>query len=328
MDILSRALIERQPLLDADPVHKGALRLFNGFIEGLPGLAVDLYADALLLHNQSQLPRRLDAEISRAVDFYRSRLPWLSAGLLKTRRSPDAEERRGRVLFGDALPRKVSEHGVWYALDLRLNQDASLYLDTRSLRAWLIAHSAGQRVLNTFAYTGSLGAACLAGGARQVLQLDLNRQFLNLANETYALNGFAVQRADLVSADFFVYTAQLRRTGALFDLILLDPPFFSETRGGRVDLVAESERLVNKIRPLAADGGRIVVINNALFLSGKEFLAGLERLGADGFLTLEEIVPVAEDFSGFPSTSVGQPPADPAPFNHSTKIAVLRVKRK
>ena len=49
---------------------------------------------------------------------------------------------------------------------------------------------------------------------------------------------------------------------------------------------------------------------------------------ADGYLTIEQLVPIPEDVRGFAATRVGEPPADPAPFEHATKIAILRVRRK
>lgn len=97
----------------------------------------------------------------------------------------------------------MNEFGVRYALDLTMNQDASIYLDTRNLRGWLLSNSRGKRVLNTFAYTGSLGAAALAGGAVQVVQLDLNARFMLLARRTYALNGFQSRDQDFLTGDFF-----------------------------------------------------------------------------------------------------------------------------
>jgi 23S rRNA (cytosine1962-C5)-methyltransferase len=93
--------------------------------------------------------------------------------------------------------RRVRENGVWYALDLQANRDAGLYLDTRSLRRWLKERMAGARVLNTFAYTGSLGVAALAGGAARVVHVDLKRDFLNIARTSYTLNGFAIHRRGL-----------------------------------------------------------------------------------------------------------------------------------
>ena len=48
----------------------------------------------------------------------------------------------------------------------------------------------------------------------------------------------------------------------------------------------------------------------------------------DGYLKIKELIPVPEDFTGYPETRLNKPITDPAPFNHSTKIAVLEVKRK
>jgi 23S rRNA (cytosine1962-C5)-methyltransferase len=75
------------------------------------------------------------------------------------------------------------------------------------------------------------------------------------------------------------------------------------------------------------DSGRLVSINNALFVSGADYLMEMKDLCADGYLSLEEILPVPQDFIGCAGSATAWP-ADPAPFNHPTKIAVLRVRRK
>jgi 23S rRNA (cytosine1962-C5)-methyltransferase len=108
----------------------------------------------------------------------------------------------------------------------------------------------------------------------------------------------------------------------------VDPPFFSTTPKGALDLNMDSARLINKVRPLINDGGWLVSINNALYVSGREYLERLEALCADGYLRIAEFIPVPEDFTGYPQTRSGVAITDPAPFNHSTKIAVLEVKRK
>jgi 23S rRNA (cytosine1962-C5)-methyltransferase len=118
----------------------------------------------------------------------------------------------------------------------------------------------------------------------------------------------------------------MRRLSQRFDCVFLDPPFFSMSSKGRVDMVADSARLINKARPLVSPGGYLVAVNNALFVSGRDYMATLERLCADGYLSVEELVLVPADVTGYPQTIRRSPPADPAPFNHSTKIAVLRVK--
>jgi 23S rRNA (cytosine1962-C5)-methyltransferase len=180
--------------------------------------------------------------------------------------------------------------------------------------------------LNTFAYTGSLGVAAMAGGASRVTQTDRNRQFLNLAKDSYSLNGFPIHKGDFVAQDFFPAVAGFKATRQLFDCIIIDPPFFSTTSKGRVDLEKESTRLINKVRPLINDGGILIAINNALYVSGQEYMRSLEELCKDGYLKIRELISVPEDFIG--CDRVGEPITDPAPFNHSTKIAILDVKRK
>jgi 23S rRNA (cytosine1962-C5)-methyltransferase len=65
-----------------------------------------------------------------------------------------------------------------------------------------------------------------------------------------------------------------------------------------------------------------------LFISGQAYLAALESLCADGYLAIHELVPVPLDVTGYPQTISRSPPADPAPFNYPTKIAILKVQRK
>ena len=313
-------------MIDAE--HTVALRLFNGFLEGCPELVVDLYGHTLVLHDYTEAPEDGQGLVRQALGYLQSRLPWLQAGIVKGRNGASEEVKRGRLLFGEKPDRKVQEGGVWYALDLCMQQDTSLYLDTRNLRAWAKQTLGARSVLNTFAYTGSLGVAALAGGASRVVQMDLNRSFLNLAKTSYTLNGFPIHKEDFLSGDFWELVSRLKRAGARFDCVLLDPPFFSTTPKGRLDLNTDSARLINKVRPLINDGGWLVSVNNALYVSGKEYLELLEGLCADGYLKIAELIPVPQDFTGYPETRLGKPVTDPAPFNHSTKIAVLEVKRK
>lgn len=329
-ELLAGALAARAELFDAR--HEAAFRLFNGFTEGWPTLAADLYAQTLILHDYTAAPAAAQANkssvLAAAQQFYQARLPWLGAVLLKTHHAPTAAARNGRLLAGTTLARKVREHGVWYAVNLQLNRDASLYLDTRNLRAWALSKLRGQRVLNTFAYTGSLGVAAQAAGAARVIHLDLNRHFLNVAKTSYTLNGFPIHKPDFQTGDFWPQTSHLIGAGAQFDCVLLDPPFYAATGKGVIDVAKNYARLINKVRPLIADGGRLVAINNALFVSGAEYSGVLQTLCAEGYLMIEELIPVAEDFTGYNTTRVAGSVTDPAPFNHATKIAVLRVRRK
>ncbi len=328
---LLQALASREDRA-SDP-HDSAFRAFAGFYEGYAPLVLDVYGRTLLAFDRSETSDGNETMVRDALRLVRDRWPWIDAAVWKVRRAADRERRNGVVIYGDAalLSRKIVENGVRYAVDLTLNRDASFYLDTRALRVWAKAELAGQRVLNAFAYTGSLGVAARAAPAAEVIQLDLNRSFLEIGKRSYALNGFEVRRAQFRIGDFFPVVSRLRREGKLFDTVIVDPPFFSATDKGRVDLEQSQDSILNKVRPLIGEGGRLVVVNNALFVSGADFLRQLESLCADGYLALEQTLPVPDDVIG--TTHPSHPPsdalpADPTPFNHSTKIAILRARRK
>lgn len=311
-----------------DTRHDGALRLFNGFYEGDPHLVVDLYARTLVIFNHAEPPEGGQAAAQAAQEFFLSHLPWVDVIVLKTRHADTLEGKHGILVYGEKPDRRVREHGIWYAIDLMITQDATLYLDTRLLRQWASQNLEGKDVLNTFAYTGSLGVAARAGGAQRVVHLDLNRRFLNIAKTSYTLNGFPIHKPDFQTGDFWTQTSHARRLGERYDCVFLDPPFFSLTPKGRVDLIGDSARLINKVRPLVKHGGCLVAVNNALFVSGADYMQALEELCVDGYLSIEELIPVPADVTGYPQTTHRSPPVDPAPFNHSTKIAVLRIRKR
>ena len=82
---------------------------------------------------------------------------------------------------------------------------------------------------------------------------------------------------NFVTEDVFRVLSKLKSRGSLVDLVLLDPPFFSQTDAGTVDLVQEPLRLLDKVQPLVGHNGRIVLVHNALFLSGNSLHEALSR---------------------------------------------------
>ena len=323
---LYNALQQRSRLIQ--PAADTALRLFNGFLEGDPRWVIELFGKTLVIndHLDGEDP---DLQIIQEIgELYRDWLPDLKTCLHKHRYASQPDYKRGRIIFGDQLTKEICETGVQYALNLMINQDSSFYLDTRYLRIWLLENMKEKTVLNTFAYTGSLGVAALAGGARHLTQVDLNRRFLDVSKVSCQLNDISLEKMRFMVGDFYRAVGNLKQNDHLFDCVILDPPFFSATDAGRIDLINQNARLINKVKPLVAHQGYLIVVNNALFLSGQAFIEMLEELCADRYMGIETIIPVPQDVVGFEETIVSKPPTPVAPFNHSTKIVALQVKRK
>jgi 23S rRNA (cytosine1962-C5)-methyltransferase len=74
--------------------------------------------------------------------------------------------------------------------------------------------------------------------------------------------------------------------------------------------------------------GFLAVVNNALYLSGEDFMGEIIALCQSPYLQFESIIQIPLDITGYPETIMDSPPKDPAPFNHPTKIVILKVFRK
>lgn len=325
-ELLEKCFAPRRQLMDLE--HRSAFRLFNGFYEGLSGLTVDIFGTSLVICDHRDDPDSFEEEISLIKQFSIEIFPWITAILVKSRNANDPIKRRGILIYGEQPERSIVENGISYVLDLRINQDSGFYLDTRNLRQWLKQNMAGKTILNTFSYTGSLGVAALAGGASRVIQTDNNAIFLNLARKSCIENNLRFRPTDFLEMDFFNMVDRFKTSKTLFDCVILDPPFFSVSESGKVDLVSESMRLINKVRPLVAHDGWLITINNSLFVPGSTVMTQINTLSQSGYLQLGSIIPVPEDVTGYPDSILSLPPADPTPFNHPTKITVLKVFRK
>ena len=212
------------------------VRLVHGESDGLPGLVVDAYdgwcvtqftsagaeywrqtvIDALMAAGAKGVFDRSDVEVRR-----REGLPMEgTVGVLAGGEPPDLIE--------------IHEGAIRYLVDVRKGHKTGFYLDQRDARAQVAALAEGREVLNCFSYTGGFGLACAAGGARCVENLDLSKSALDLAARNFALllgEGGGRCPATFTCADVFRQLRLYRDQGRQFDLIVLDPPKFAETKG-------------------------------------------------------------------------------------------------
>lgn len=307
--------------------HDKAFRLINGFTENMPNIVLEVFAKTLVYYDYSKEKNTIHP-VDQVIAAVREKLPWLESVVVKKRRVDNEISRNGRLVFGDSLDNVIKENGILYAIDLTMNQDSSFYLDTRNLRIWLKKNMAGRSILNAFAYTGSLGVAALMGEASELVQLDLNWKFLNIAKRSVELNKKQPLKSQCQRADFWTRINHFKNIGKTFDCVILDPPVYAKTQKGCINLTKNYNALINKVRPIINHNGYLITINNALFQSGQAHQEELEQLCQSGYLKIEERIDVPEDCIGDASAINEVLPSDPMPYNHSTKITILSVKKK
>lgn len=208
-----------------------ALRLVNAESDGLPGLIVDRYANFLVCQFLSA-----GAEFWRAtvVNVLQELVP--CTGIYE-RSDVDVRAKEGLptrvgVLAGEPPPAlvQIEENGARFLVDVIHGHKTGFYLDQRENRARLAEFSAGKEVLNCFAYTGGFGVMALKGGAAHVTQIDSSGPALELARQNCELNAFPSTRFTNTEADVFRALRQFRDARRQFDVIVLDPPKFAESK--------------------------------------------------------------------------------------------------
>ncbi|HOZ97200.1 MAG TPA: class I SAM-dependent methyltransferase [Niabella sp.] len=157
----------------------------------------------------------------------------------------------------------VLENGLKFIVNLDDYLDTGLFLDHRITRKMVMEQSANKRVLNLFAYTGSFSVYAAAGDASQVTTVDLSNTYINWAQRNMALNQFTdPEKYKFIAADVLQYLKALPVSS--FDLIVMDPPTFSNSK--KMDDILDIQRdhvsLINDCINTLSPGGQLYFSNN------------------------------------------------------------------
>ncbi|MEI8206411.1 MAG: class I SAM-dependent methyltransferase, partial [Kiritimatiellales bacterium] len=234
--LTGRALSPKAPLIEERTARRAvpttnAVRLVAAESDGLPGLIIDRYADWLVCQFLSAGSEHWKDTI---VELLQEIFPGLS---IYERSDVSVREKEGLpsrcgVLAGTEPPEhvEINENGMRLLVDIKGGHKTGYYLDQRDSRAAVRDWAAGRDVLNCFSYTGGFGVAALLGGAKHVLQMDSSEPALDIAKKNAELNGLDPAASEYMCGDVFKELRRFRDSRRDFDLIILDPPKFIESR--------------------------------------------------------------------------------------------------
>lgn len=242
------------------------LRLFYGPGEtshpSLKELAIDLFKDAIWI---TLWKRVKDSDLDAVCDFLERTWGDQLRGISLMDRSEIATEREAVLIRGSLGSERftVKEFGIPYRIQMIATKHPGLFLDHAPLRKFLKSTQNGKRVLNLFAYTGSLSIAAGIGGAEQVTTLDLSKATIDWAKENWREAGLEEARGDFIYGDVFEWLPKLRKRNPQFDTILCDPPSFSRSKSGTFSTQKDTARLHAAILPLLKTGGLLATSINS-----------------------------------------------------------------
>lgn len=242
-------------------------RVYDRDIPEFP-LAVDLYQDRAHLQEFDtgwQMPEEAHAQWVETVREHAAQaleLPLQNIIYkLRARQRGESQYEKTGSMGEDFV---VDEGGHRFVVNLAAYLDTGLFLDHRITRSMVQGRAAGKRFLNLFAYTGSFTVYAAAGGAASSVTVDMSNTYQDWSLRNFELNGMDLKRHKLVRADVFAYLEQAIATGEKFDLIVMDPPSFSNSKKmqGVLDVQRDHSKLINSCVELLAPGGELFFSTN------------------------------------------------------------------
>ncbi|MFH1103143.1 MAG: class I SAM-dependent methyltransferase [Pseudomonadota bacterium] len=226
---LKRAVEARRTLTSSHQFT--AFRMVNAESDGIPGLIVDRYGEFLVCQFLTAGTEFWKNEIISALNEI-----FPSKGIFE-RSDVDVRRKEGLppatgVLCGLSPPNpiEIKEGNTRFLVDVYKGHKTGFYLDQRENRMAVADYSHGADVLNAFSYTGGFGIWCLKGGAKHVTHIDTSKNALSVAKEHADINGFTSEKVTYLEADVFQVLRRFRESSHRFDIVILDPPKFIESK--------------------------------------------------------------------------------------------------
>lgn len=124
----------------------------------------------------------------------------------------------------------IEEHGLKIHVDVKKGHKTGFYLDQRDSRKAAANYAKDKSVLNCFSYTGTFALHCAANNAKEVINVDVSQTALDLAKRNLEINGLENANVKFVKEDVFQLLRKYRDEKRKFDMIILDPPKFVDSK--------------------------------------------------------------------------------------------------
>lgn len=221
----------RDELIERDGVT--GYRLIAAESDGLPGITIDKYDNYLVCQLLSAGAEYQKPHLITALKHCFADCHIYERSDVAVRKKEGLEERVG-VLHGEVPPEVVviEENGIKIRVDIVGGHKTGFYLDQRDSRQQSMKYVKDKEVLNCFSYTGGFGLYALKGGAKRVINADVSQPALDNAKMNAELNEFdtSKKRTVFLNADVFKLLREYREQGTQFDVVIMDPPKFAESK--------------------------------------------------------------------------------------------------
>jgi len=281
----------RDGLIQGGALKSNAYRLCAAEADGLPGITIDKYDQWLVLQ---LLSAGAEAWRDTIVDCLQQLFPDCH---LYERSDVDVRKKEGLEqvtgpLSGVELPQQVviEENGLQLGIDIGLGHKTGYYLDQRDSRQAITKYCHGKSVLNAFSYTGGFGVYAAAAGATEVVNVDVSDAALQQADKNLALNPATDTQVEHLKADVFQALRDFHHQGRRFDVIVLDPPKFVDSKANLMSACRGYKDINRMAAMILKPGGILMTFSCSGLLSAELF----QKVVADAALDAKRPLQIIE----------------------------------
>ena len=287
-DFFQRRIAQAVKYREKRGVSATACRLVWSESDALPGLIVDRYGDHLVVQTLTlAMDMRRDIIAAALIEILNPTC------IIERNDAPvriaEGMEPRVSVLHGEAsAPFAITIGGMEFEVDLMRGQKTGFYLDQVGSYAAVAAHAAGRRVLDCFANQGAFALACAKAGAASVTAVEISEDACENIRRNATRNSLTVDvRADNVFD--FLKAADSVGGSAPYDLIILDPPSFTRSKGKLEDALRGYKDIHLRALKLLAPDGMLATFCCSHHVSRGDFLHMINDATVDTKRTLRQI---------------------------------------
>lgn len=264
-----------------------AARLVWSESDGLPGLIVDRYGDHLVLQTLTlAMDLRRDLIVGSLLEILKP------ASIVERNDAPvriaEGLEPVVSMLYGEApAPYAVEIGGLNFEIDFMRGQKTGFYLDQVASYSEVARHAGGRRVLDCFANQGAFALACAKAGAADVTAVEISEDACENIRRNATRNTVAVK---VKAENVFDFLKSADSEGSRsYDLIILDPPSFTRTKGKLEDALRGYKEIHLRALKLLAPEGMLATFCCSHHVRREDFLGMINDSAVDAKRTLRQI---------------------------------------
>jgi 23S rRNA (cytosine1962-C5)-methyltransferase len=267
-----RALALRERLYPGN-----AYRLIHAEADGLPGLIVDRFGDALCVQVNTAGMERMLPDVIEALERIVVPQTIILRNDSPARALEGLQQEVTAAKGGLNGPVEFRENGAAFRADLRGGQKTGWFFDQRDNRAWIASLANGKRVADFYCYGGGFAVSAALAGAQSVLAIDSSAPALALAADAAERNAVAA-RCTFRRGEAFGEMARLMHARETFDIVVADPPAFVKSRKD-LNAGARGYRKLARLASLLVEPGGILFVASCSHHVGVELLGEQIRKG-------------------------------------------------